>query len=282
MTERQIYETPTTLDEVRDYVLGKDGEEGRSSHLLLINVEHSNLKVTRLSELRMDERSTVDDVKQRLYLHTGTRPASMRLYIRSEITGTKRELRDERLTLLEYGLRTGDTIILVDEDPFSVSANGWLEDTSLVPKYKLSDEAYAKKENTYRKFKQKMREKDPTWSMTSALARQMNAANKTNADIDVGESEPEIKRGDRVEVFPGAKRGEVMFIGRDLEALPSGWWVGIKYDEPVGKNDGCLKGVRYFDADRNHGGLVRPSNVKTGDFPPLDLGLGEDDDIDEV
>jgi len=37
-----------------------------------------------------------------------------------------------------------------------------------------------------------------------------------------------------------------MFIGRVPE-LPLGFWVGIKYDEPVGKNDGSVKGVRYFE-----------------------------------
>jgi tubulin-specific chaperone B len=37
-----------------------------------------------------------------------------------------------------------------------------------------------------------------------------------------------------------------MFIGRVPE-LPLGFWVGIKYDEPVGKNDGGVKGVRYFE-----------------------------------
>jgi len=38
----------------------------------------------------------------------------------------------------------------VDTDPNSASANGWLEDTDLVDKYKMSDDDYNKRENTYR------------------------------------------------------------------------------------------------------------------------------------
>jgi hypothetical protein len=35
------------------------------------------------------------------------------------------------------------------------SAGGWLEDTSLVKKYEISEEAYNARENTYRTFKAK-------------------------------------------------------------------------------------------------------------------------------
>lgn len=271
MEEGKPYETPTTVDSVRDWVVGGGpADSGRSQYTVLLNVEHSNLKVTRLSELRMDLRSTVDDVKQRLYLHTGTRPASMHIFLRSCSGSAQVELRDVDATLSQCGIVTGDSLLLVDDDPFSVSANGWLEDTSLVPMYKLTDEAYDKKENTYRKFKQKMREKDPKWSMTSSLAKQVNATQKGRG-ADVADNPPKIQKGDRIEVFPGAKRGEVRFVGRDLHELPPGWWVGIRYDEPVGKNDGIIKGVRYFHAEMNFGGLARPSNVTVGDFPALDV-----------
>lgn len=264
------YETPTTLQEVREYVLNPSATTSQSEHLLLLNVEHSNLKSTRLMELRMDSRASVDDVKQRLYLHTGTRPANMHLFVRDFSAATNsRKLAPDSSTLASHNLQSGDTLFVVDEDPYSVSANGWLEDTSLCPKYELSEEAYDKSENTYRKFKERMREKDPNWSMTSELARRVNASN-SGRSVDFDETPPKISVGNRCQVFPGDKRGEVRFVGRDLKGLPAGWWVGICYDEPVGKNDGTLKGVRYFKADKNYGGMARPSNVTVGDFPPLD------------
>lgn len=46
-----------------------------------------------------------------------------------------------------------------------------------------------------------------------------------------------LKVGDRCEVEPGAKRGVVKFVGR-AESLAPGFWVGVQYDEPLGKHDG--------------------------------------------
>lgn len=46
-----------------------------------------------------------------------------------------------------------------------------------------------------------------------------------------------VKVGDRCEVDPGAKRGVVKYVGQAASIAP-GFWVGIQYDEPLGKHDG--------------------------------------------
>ena len=69
------------------------------------------------------------------------------------------------------------------------------------------------------------------------------------------------------------------FVGQ-CAALPGGFWVGVQYDEPVGKNDGSVRGIRYFDSPAGYGGFVRPSLVTCGDFPPLsDIDFSDGDEI---
>lgn len=64
------------------------------------------------------------------------------------------------------------------------------------------------------------------------------------------------------------QRGTVMYKGR-LDGK-SGYWVGVKYDEPYGKHDGCINGKRYFETPPKYGSCVTPSAVEVGDFPVLD------------
>ena len=59
---------------------------------------------------------------------------------------------------------------------------------------------------------------------------------------------------------------------------PKGWWVGVKFDEPVGKNDGAVKGERYFTCPDGYGSFQRPENVTVGDYPDEDDPFGESED----
>ncbi len=56
--------------------------------------------------------------------------------------------------------------------------------------------------------------------------------------------------------------GACRFVGRDVKGLPLGWWVGVAYDEPLGKNDGSGGGVRYFTCAPGYGGFVRPDKIQ--------------------
>lgn len=272
MATPATYRTPLTREAVRDYVLHETGAQSRSSSTLLLNVSHSNLKQTRFLELRVPGDMTVGALKDRLYLHTGTRPGSMTLLLRSSERGPVRaELSDEGATLAAAGAAPGDWVHVLDADPASASAGGWLEDVSLVPKYEVSEEKYAARENTYRRYRQKMREQDPGWTMTGAMDKARRIRECPDAEADYALEAPAVAVGDRVEVKPGGNRGEVAFVGRALERLPQGWWVGVRFDEPVGKNDGEVKGVRYFEAPAGYGALVRPSKVTVGDWPVRDI-----------
>jgi tubulin-folding cofactor B len=60
--------------------------------------------------------------------------------------------------------------------------------------------------------------------------------------------------------------------------LPLGYWVGVQFDEPVGRNDGAVKGKRYFTCSAGYGGFVRPDKVRAGDYPEIDDFKFSDDD----
>jgi tubulin-specific chaperone B len=108
-----------------------------------------------------------------------------------------------------------------------------------------------------------------------------------NAEYGI-ESVAGMTLGQRCEVEPGARRGVISFVGEILELDGAGYWVGVTFDEPVGKTDGTVMagggGVhrkRYFEAMPNYGGFVRGKNVQVGDFPERDL-FDESDDEDEL
>ncbi|CAF3992105.1 unnamed protein product, partial [Rotaria sp. Silwood1] len=39
-------------------------------------------------------------------------------------------------------------------------------------------------------------------------------------------------------------------------------WYGIELDEPTGKHDGCIGGIRYFTCPPNRGIFVQPSSLQ--------------------
>ncbi|CAG9538948.1 unnamed protein product [Cercopithifilaria johnstoni] len=67
-----------------------------------------------------------------------------------------------------------------------------------------------------------------------------------------------FKIGVRVETEKG--RGVVEFFGETEFA--EGTWVGVNLDEPNGKHDGTVKGMRYFECEPNHGIFLKANQVR--------------------
>ncbi|XP_015914966.1 CAP-Gly domain-containing linker protein 4 [Parasteatoda tepidariorum] len=65
-----------------------------------------------------------------------------------------------------------------------------------------------------------------------------------------------IQIGDKV-IVGGAKVGILRYCGATQFA--SGIWAGVELEEPLGKNDGTLKGISYFKCPQNHG-IFAPIN----------------------
>ncbi|XP_048413139.2 CAP-Gly domain-containing linker protein 2 isoform X2 [Stegostoma tigrinum] len=76
--------------------------------------------------------------------------------------------------------------------------------------------------------------------------------------------------GDRIWVN-GVKPGIIQFLG-ETQFAP-GKWAGVVLDEPVGKNDGSVGGVRYFECGALQGIFTRPSKLA---LRPSSDGAGSD------
>uniref|UniRef100_A0A8B9Z4H8 CAP-Gly domain containing linker protein 1 n=1 Tax=Buteo japonicus TaxID=224669 RepID=A0A8B9Z4H8_9AVES len=83
------------------------------------------------------------------------------------------------------------------------------------------------------------------------------ASSATTADAHE-EFVDDFRVGERVWVN-GNKPGFIQFLG-ETQFAP-GQWAGIVLDEPIGKNDGSVAGVRYFQCEPLRGIFTRPSKL---------------------
>ena len=79
-----------------------------------------------------------------------------------------------------------------------------------------------------------------------------------------------FKIGDRV-LVGNTNPGAIAFIGETRFA--KGEWAGIVLDEPVGKNNGSVQGVRYFECQAGHGIFTKLEKLtKINQIPNDDQG----------
>lgn len=148
---------------------------------------------------------------------------------------------------------------------------GEFTDVSKVEKYEISDDAYDKRTETARSFMKKHH--------VGHFNEEEMAKKKAEADArkeDQKAAAEAISVGSRCQVQvlgQPTKLGTVMFVG--TTDFKPGYWVGVKYDEPLGKNDGSVNGKRYFECPNKYGAFVKPLSVTVGDFPEEDYGLDE-------
>merc|ERR1719152_443390 len=235
--------------------------------MVCMHVTHSNLK-RRMIELRFDKHMTIAAVKSKLHTHCGTNPVHQRLILRENGTPIC-PMDDDSKMLGYYSVESGMEIHVIDEDPFSMSRNGGLENEHLVEKYRMTDEDYDKRKGTLREWIREQKAKDPNWKppkpkMSVGLGGpQPEPAPRDDGPPPGPESVAEMSVGARCEVMPGKRRGAVGYLG-----------------EVVGRNDGTRGGKTYFECSAGFGSFVRPKNVTCGDFPERDL-LDEDDEEDD-
>jgi len=103
---------------------------------------------------------------------------------------------------------------------------------------------------------------------------------------EVATAEVEIQRkgieaGERCLYTELDIRGAVVFVGH-LEPPFLGRWVGVRLDTPDGQRRGMLNGKRYFGTDAddvNHYVFAAADSVEIGDYPVLDVGEEETNEV---
>uniref|UniRef100_A0A0B7BBC7 CAP-Gly domain-containing protein n=2 Tax=Arion vulgaris TaxID=1028688 RepID=A0A0B7BBC7_9EUPU len=97
--------------------------------------------------------------------------------------------------------------------------------------------------------------------------------------LEDGISTDDFMIGDRIWVS-GNKPGIIAFIG-DTQFAP-GEWAGIVLDEAIGKNDGSVMGVRYFQCEPKRGVFSRLSKIShTPQSPSRPSSQGNDSNSSE-
>jgi dynactin 1 len=72
-----------------------------------------------------------------------------------------------------------------------------------------------------------------------------------------------LQVGTRVSCSNGT--GIIRFMG--TTSFAQGEWVGLELDDPKGKNDGSVAGIRYFTCEMGHGLFL--NKLQTRFFHPL-------------
>lgn len=228
----------------------------------LINVRVTSTLNDFMAEKRFDRGLTIADLKCRLELITGATAGTMTLQVYDDKDQLLFGLDNDNALLGSHTIEENYRIHVID----TTKKHGEFEDLSKVEKFEISDTTYDQRNDSVRSFLRR--------NKLGKYNEEERAAMKAQADAEALAEEEKaqaIKVGDRCEVAvlgEPTRRGEVKFVGKT--EFKEGWWVGIHYDEPLGKNDGSVNGKRYFEAPMKYGGFTRPANVTVGDFPEMD------------
>ncbi|XP_068601260.1 tubulin-folding cofactor B [Brachionichthys hirsutus] len=234
----------------------------------MVDVRLTSTLSSFVTKRRFNRGITVAELKGKMEMIVGVSASCMELELFDVSDQLLQKMDDNEALMGSYAVDDNCRIHVIDR---SGRQMGEFDDVQKVEKYEISDETYDKKTDSARSFMKKhhighFNEEEVAKKKAELAARQ--EARKDAADA--------ISVGSRCKVqIPGqsTKLGTVMFVG--TTDFKRGYWVGVKYDEPLGKNNGIIGGKQYFECEDKYGGFVMPEHVTVGDFPEEDYGLDE-------
>jgi tubulin-folding cofactor B len=232
------------------------------------------------SERRISPQWDLFYLKTRLELITGITPEFQTIHyyaiphsneysIISDASVFSRE-HDSSITVASLKIVPFSRLHVIDTNPDSELKQLDMAEGS---EFKLSEEEYQKRSNTVLKWKQENNLGRFDANFNKAKSAEIDRNQHLSKTMEVGNR-------CRVINIEGERRGTIKYVGK-IDILDNGemTWVGVEFDEPVGKNDGCINGVRFFDAKDKHGSFVKPKQVEVGDFPEIDPFASDDEEL---
>uniref|UniRef100_A0A6T6VN09 CAP-Gly domain-containing protein n=1 Tax=Amorphochlora amoebiformis TaxID=1561963 RepID=A0A6T6VN09_9EUKA len=242
-----------------------DGKSVSTSDWIKTTITHSILEIR--TEKSYNPKTTGEELKEKLHLIVGTKPAHMILELRDQ-DGKRVCNIDDKISLGSLPISKSTCYVhVIDTDPHKTLLE--FTDVSRVKKFELTDEEYDNRKDTFRKWAQKALKGH---YQTLEKEKKVKAAQEEEEEGKEAKLAEGIKKGDRCQLGSGSefpRRGEVAFIGK-VDGKP-GTWIGVCLDEPFGKNNGSVNGKKYFHAMPKCGVFVKPSAVEVGDFPEEDM-----------
>ncbi|KAK3115357.1 hypothetical protein LTR53_005399 [Teratosphaeriaceae sp. CCFEE 6253] len=227
------------------------------------------------SERRVSPAWTITQLKARLDPITGVPASCQRLSLKigSQAPLPITALDEDGTQLANWPLQAYAELQVADTRPPGARTN--YTNVSAVKKYEMPAATY-----------ESLTDSVLAWKRTQQLGRfDPHAPSLEQAKAAASYREVETRGilvGARCRLLPesDARRGEVAFVGA-VEGIPGGAggpWVGVRLDEPTGKNDGGLGGRRYFECGANCGVFVRAERVEVGEFGVVDEFAEEADE----
>jgi len=228
----------------------------------------SNITMMR-SEKRFPKSLIIAELKNKLEMITGASSASMKISVFNKDDKEVCSLNDDSKMLGSYPVDNGHRLEVTDNSKVA----GEFENTAGVDKFELTKEEYGNKRDTVQAYLKKNKMgKYNAEEMAALAAEKIKQEEEEKKIVD----DRGMVDGARCQVTLAGKskrKATIKFVG-NVHFQP-GWWVGVQYDEPYGKNDGSVGGQRYFTCQNKYGGFVKPVAVEVGDFPEEDLDFSD-------
>lgn len=243
---------------------------------IFIESEFCSVEKDFLSEI------TYNQLCDKLYNLTGIEPIDMNIDV-------KYKRGSNAVTLSKMGndiIDTTDIDRLIVTDVNENSMVNQLKQTgnSNGTVFHLSEEEYAKKQDSVLNWKKenKLGRFDPRYQEKLKHHHSLQEEKIKNLALN---QRCEVKSSTSPSNINSVRRGWLRFLG-PVPEIPANSkeeeiWCGIEFDEPLGKNNGSIKGKQYFGpVGPNYGGFVKPVYVETGpEYTPIDEFASSDEEI---